>query len=338
MEQLVEQSSEKAEIMVVEDERIIAKDIKRCLQDFGYDVPAVVSSGEEALQKIKQHWPDLVLMDIVLDGDIDGIETARQIHNRYDIPIIYLTAYTDEEILRRAKRAEPFGYIIKPFGDRELYSSIEMALYKHKKEKNLRVSEKWLSHALKSIGEAIIATDSKGNIVFMNPVAQWMTGWKEEEVMNRFLLEFIHIIDRKKLTCHNPVQKVLKNKEIFTIPYENTCLLSKDGTKRSIAGCCAPIYSDTDCVMGTVLVFNDMTNRKKMEEEEIKTHKLESIKTFAHKLSHNYNNVLMTILGNITIAKIYANPEDKVFKNLTKAEQTCRDAILITERLGISQK
>ncbi|MFQ5965958.1 MAG: response regulator [Candidatus Scalinduaceae bacterium] len=125
----------KAKIMIVEDEWITADDIKMSLQSLGYTVSSVASSGKEAIQKAEEDRPDLVLMDIVLQGEMDGIEAANQIHSCYDIPIIYLTAYADEKVLERAKITEPFGYIVKPFINEDLKIAIEIALYKHKAEK-----------------------------------------------------------------------------------------------------------------------------------------------------------------------------------------------------------
>ncbi len=134
----------KTKILVVEDEGIIARDLQNVLTGLGYVVSAVVSSGEAAVEQAAQTRPDLVLMDIVLDGEIDGIEAAEQIRIRFDIPVIFLTAYADEKMLKRAKVTEPFGYLLKPFEDRELSTNIEMALYKHQMEKKLRESEKQL--------------------------------------------------------------------------------------------------------------------------------------------------------------------------------------------------
>ncbi|MCK4940894.1 response regulator, partial [candidate division WOR-3 bacterium] len=128
----------KAKILVVEDEKIVALDINNTLNKLGYDVPALVASGDEAIQAVKRTKPDLVLMDIVLKGDIDGIEAAEVIRHRYGTPLVFLTAYADEEILRRVKHIEPFGYILKPFQEKELYSTIEIALFKHGIEKKRR--------------------------------------------------------------------------------------------------------------------------------------------------------------------------------------------------------
>ena len=119
----------KAKVLIVEDDIIVATDIQSRLKNLGYSVYEIVSSGEKAVQKIEEHKPDLVLMDIVLKGEMDGIEAAEIIRSRFDIPVVFLTAYADEERFERAKLTIPFGYILKPFQDRDLKITIEMALY-----------------------------------------------------------------------------------------------------------------------------------------------------------------------------------------------------------------
>ncbi|MDR4505988.1 MAG: response regulator [Candidatus Scalindua sp.] len=141
----------KAKIMIVEDEWITAEDIKMSLESLGYTVTSVSSSGEEAIQNAEKGRPDLVLMDIVLKGEMDGIEAARQIRACYNIPIIYLTAYADENTLERASITEPFGYIVKPFVNEDLKISIEIALYKHRIEKERRRLIEELQGALPKI-------------------------------------------------------------------------------------------------------------------------------------------------------------------------------------------
>ena len=124
----------KTRILVVEDERIIAMDIQDRLRRWGYDVPEIAASGEEALRKTERIQPNLVLMDIKLQGNMDGIEVAKKIQKRFSIPIIYVTAYADETTMSRVKKTEPYGIILKPFGERELHSTIETVLNKLKME------------------------------------------------------------------------------------------------------------------------------------------------------------------------------------------------------------
>ena len=135
-------------IMIVEDEWVIADDIQRSLRTLGYNISSVAASGEDAIKKAGKDKPGLVLMDIVLQGEMDGVEAASQIRNLFDIPVIYLTAITDMKVLERAKVTGPFGYMIKPFEDRELQGNIEMALFKHKMEKELRQAKEEAGKAI----------------------------------------------------------------------------------------------------------------------------------------------------------------------------------------------
>jgi len=125
-------------ILVVEDESIVAKDIQVCLKRLGYDVVGVVSSGEDAVEKARELDPDLVMMDIMLKGEMSGIDAANEIRRRKDIPVIFLTAYTDRDTVDNAKESEPYGYIIKPFKEIDIQTAIEIALYKHSKESEVR--------------------------------------------------------------------------------------------------------------------------------------------------------------------------------------------------------
>ncbi len=138
-------------IMIVEDEWITAEDIRMSLQSLGYTITSMVTSGEEAIKNAEKDRPDLVLMDIMLKGEMDGIEAASQIRSSYDIPIIYLTAYADEKILERARITEPFGYIVKPFVNEDLKIAIEIALYKHRVEKERKKLIEELQDALPKI-------------------------------------------------------------------------------------------------------------------------------------------------------------------------------------------
>jgi two-component system, response regulator PdtaR len=119
-------------ILIVEDEHIVAMGIKRMLKDLGYTVTGVASSGEDAIAKAESTFPDVVLMDIMLKGDVDGVEAAKEIKEKFNIQVVYLTAYSDDKILERVKTTEPLGYIVKPFDEKDLYSNIEVALHRYK--------------------------------------------------------------------------------------------------------------------------------------------------------------------------------------------------------------
>ena len=144
-------------ILIVEDESIVAKDIQTSLTGLGYTVVGIVAFGEEAVERVGELKPDLILMDVMLKGAMDGIEAAERIRREHSVPVVYLTAYTDDDTLRRAKVTEAFGYLLKPFEDRELRTTIEMALYKHTMERKLRESREWIETTLRCISDAVIA-------------------------------------------------------------------------------------------------------------------------------------------------------------------------------------
>lgn len=179
------------QIMIVEDERIVAKDLEFRLQGLGYQIAAVASEGHDAVAKAAVARPNLVLMDIRLENGMDGIEAAEQIRARLDIPVVFLTAYADEATLARAKITEPFGYILKPFEERELQSTIEIALYRHKAEQRLRESERRYRSLVDNSQGLIWTHDLDGRILSINPAAAHLLGYEPEQVVGHDLHEFI---------------------------------------------------------------------------------------------------------------------------------------------------
>ncbi len=256
---------EPVKILIVEDESIVAEDIKRSLERFGYTVCGVVSTGRAAIKIVKEHKPDVVLMDIVLRGKTNGIKTAEDIYKDYDIPVIYLTAYADRKTLDKAKVTSPYGYILKPFEDQGLYSTIEMAIYKHQMEKKLREREAWLSTTLKSIGDAVIVADGNGCIQFMNSRAEFLTGWRLSEVKGKLLKKVIQILreDTGK-PAEDLTTQVLQKKKIVELT-SHSVLVNKAGKTVSIDVSGAPIIDDKGRILGVVLALHDITNRRKAE-------------------------------------------------------------------------
>jgi DNA-binding response OmpR family regulator len=173
------------EILIVEDEGLIALDLKKRLEQAGYKVVAVADNGEDAMLHAGNLKPDVILMDIRLRGPMDGVEIADEIRKRFYIPVIFVTAHADRETLDRARITEPFGYIVKPFHGIDFRVQIEVALWRHKMEQKLRVSQAWLSATFQNVADGLIATDEAGNIALMNRPAALLTGWDIEEAKGR---------------------------------------------------------------------------------------------------------------------------------------------------------
>jgi PAS domain S-box-containing protein len=255
-----------ARILVVEDEAVVATHISSILSALGYEVCAVVSAGEDAVRLADELNPDLVVMDVVLAGEMDGITAAKSIQSRHQIPVVFLTAFSDEDVLGRAAAAEPFGYLIKPFRERDLHSTITMALFKHRLEKELRESQEWFAGTLRSLGDAVIATDRDGRIKFINSAAEAITFITEDEARGKPLRDFFPTIcdQAPSSLCHGttPSEGLDDSPAVHM-----TCeLKTLPGFRRVIDACLTPIRGSAGEKIGSVLVFRDVTRSKSVEQ------------------------------------------------------------------------
>jgi len=245
----------RASILIVEDESIVAKDVRTRLARLGYTIAGVTATGEEAVALAGRERPGLVLMDIMLKGEMDGITAAEIIRSTLDVPVVFLTAFADDQTIQRAKITEAFGYLLKPFEERELQITIEMALYKHTMERRLRRNEQWLSVTLRSMGEGVIAGDRGGRVTFMNTVAGRLLGMTEREAVGRPLAEVWRTTEDDQQgspAAGTPGLKAL-------------LLLSADGRRIPIDANSSPLVDDAGEESGSVIVFRDVTERRLAE-------------------------------------------------------------------------
>ncbi|MDD1676645.1 MAG: response regulator [Methanomicrobiales archaeon] len=250
---------EKAKILVVEDNAVVAMEIEENLTRMNYKVTGVAATGADAIRIAADTRPNLILMDINLIGPMDGITAAGKISAFLDVPIIYLTAYSDEPTLRRAMKTQPFSYLIKPFEERELYSNIEMALYKDKIKKRVEGDEQWLSSILRSIADPVIAADSDGVVTFVNPPAAAIIGVDAERVIG----EPIQSVYRTKKGKSEPIfeEPSLRIKEkpaVVGYPM-HTILLTQGNEEVPIDSTIAYVKDGEDHIIGTVIVFRKKT-------------------------------------------------------------------------------
>jgi len=255
-----------AKIFIVEDERIIAKDIEATINALGYSCIGSALTGEEAIDRIPLLKPDLVLMDINLKGGMSGVQAVEQLKEIIDVPIVYLTAYSDEKTLDRAKRTEPYGYILKPYEERELHSTIEMALYKHKMEKQIRHNEKWYRTILENIGEGVLVTTLAGKVTFANPVSLAITGYEDHEVANASLNQFFRLEAKNDLIKHISPLELFNSSVNGKASMADIFLVHKTGKKIPIDYLITPIKNEEDATVGIIIVFRDLTDQLKSEE------------------------------------------------------------------------
>ncbi|MFD1109057.1 ATP-binding response regulator [Pseudoroseomonas ludipueritiae] len=255
-----------ARILIVEDDRVVARDLAQQLATMGHSVVGMISRGEEAVLHVVELRAELVLMDIRLEGETDGITAAQEIHDRCQIPVIFLTAYADAATVSRASRAEPFGYLLKPFEELQLSTVIELALHKHRAERQLRASEQRYATTLSSIGDGIISTDAQGRIIFMNPAAEALAGWPRPEALGRSIagvFRLAHHITGEAV--EDPVLLALRSGQAAGLP-AGTLLLTRHGRHVPVDGSGAPVLGEDGQVIGAVLVFSDMTRWREAEE------------------------------------------------------------------------
>ena len=254
-------------ILVVDDEAIVAHDISECLTNLGCEIVGTALSGPDAIEKAGRFQPDLIMMDIVLQGPMDGVEAATHIREHYDIPCVFLSAYSDPAVLARAKIASPAGYLVKPFEEAGLRSAVEIALYKVDLERALRESKEWFMTTLLSIGDGVIATTAEGRVRFMNPLAEALTGWNSTEATGRDIEEVFPIYsETTRLPVDNPVRPALLDSRLVT-SQRDTLLQRRDGTCLPIDNSATPIRSSNGHTAGAVLIFRDITQRRSVENE-----------------------------------------------------------------------
>jgi PAS domain S-box-containing protein len=244
-----------AVVLVAEDEQVVALELKDRLLRSGYRVADVAASGEEAVEATRKLRPDLILMDIKLQGEMDGIAAAEAIRKDIDVPIVYLTAFADDATLQRAKLTEPYGYILKPFQERELYVVLEVSLYRFRAERALRESEAWRLALLRSVGDGVIAAGRDGAVKFLNEVAETLTGWKESEAVGK------------------PLDDVFRTAPLHERrgePWKDLFLqvVCRDGKDHPAEARVSPIRDAAGSAVGTVCVFRDVSERKALQDRQ----------------------------------------------------------------------
>lgn len=282
---------EKTRILIVEDERLIAEDLKDTIDKIGYEVTAITGFGEEAVKIAEKKLPDLVLMDIVLKGKMDGIEAAEKIHSKFKIPIVYITAYAEDKILEQAKITEPYGYIIKPFEERELRSAIEIALYKSLAEKKIRISKEEWEATFNAISDWVCLIDLDGKILRCNEAGEELTGIPFKDMAGQTCCKLVHDSDKHLPEC--PMTKMLKSKK------KESAEIQVPNINRWFLVTIDPVFNADGKLEKAVHITRDITERKRVEEQ------LARERTLVETVNAMEDAVLVFDVDGVCI---YANP------------------------------
>lgn len=280
-----------ARILIVEDDFVVARDLRNQLQRLGYQIAGSTPRGEDAAELARSSRADLVLADIRLEGRMDGTAAAREIRRHCDIPVVFLTAYADDETLQRASLADPQGYLLKPFDESQLRTAVEIALHKHAFDRQLRASESRFAATLASIGDAVISIGSDGCIAYMNPSAECLTGVPAAQAVGRALGEVYRVgEDDTGVSLHAAPSLVLTDAGGRVLPIEQSA---------------SPLIDARGQVTGTVLVFRDLSARRAMEialrEAQAELSRASGLLTmaeFAACVAHEISQPLAAIVTN----------------------------------------
>lgn len=284
--------------MVVEDDPTMAAETVEALASIGYDVTCAVSSALEAMESAKKRRPDLVLMDISLSGDLDGIDAARMLRERFDVPVVFLSGYADYKTITRAKLAGALGYLVKPFRWKELEGAVEVGLFRHQLECELRDRERWLSTTLQAVGDAAVAVDGDGRVAFMNAIAEELIKQPEAAVRGRPLSSLLHLLNENtREPIADPVPRALQAGALTRLPLNVAAVTG--GREVPVAYSVAPMSDDQGKICGAVAVIKDLTEQRQAQQQVAVADRLASLGVVTAGIAHEINNPLTYVLGNI---------------------------------------
>jgi|GEM_PF-3002310 len=313
----------KVKILVVEDEAFIGFDIQESLRLLGYDVPDIVIRGEDALDAVQKEKPDIILMDIYLQGSLDGIQAAKIIRDRDNIPVIYLTAYSDSTLLKKAQETTPYGYLLKPFDSQQARASIEMALAKHALEESLKYSE-WTENALlNATTDSLFLINEDGAIITLNEAMAKRIGKPVGEILG---LQYLN----PQVAAVIPIRKEDIDAAIrLNAPFRQEKEYNGGWFDISIY----PVHEKPGKSPDLAIYCHDITLHKEAVENQLKIAKLESLGLLAGGIAHQFNNILTKVLGNISLVQPLVRDSTEASARLFAAAEEVYHARQLTGRL-----
>lgn len=303
--------NKKIKILIVEDESIVGIDLKHTLVRLNYQVIDVVRSGENAIEKAIEERPDIILMDIMLGGKINGIEAVHRIKQKIDVPVIYLTAYADEKTIQSAKLTDPSGYIMKPFDERSLHSSIEIALYKHKTNMKLKKNEERY-RALVELSPIAIGIHSEGKVAYVNSAALKLFGAKsEQELIGKPIMDLVFPSFRDLV--QERVKRATVDKENLEAIEEK--LLRLDGKELDVEVTAIPTeFGGKDAVQVVIRDINEVKKKERIHQTTVKI--LQSV-NLSQSLDQQYSYLHKTLMDFIEIKNVCFAFYDKITNRIS---------------------
>jgi len=286
-------------ILIAEYDMSAAQELRERLEGLGYRVVDIASSSAEVLHKTEKLRPEIVLMNVRLKGKKDGIQTGNLLHALHDTPIVYMVDYSSQATIRHAAATGPFGYIFRPFDEKQIFATIETALIRHRLERELQQSKQWLNTLLTSIGDGVIATDEQGLVRFINPIAMELTGWDHTNAIGKSLYEIFLLVDEasRELVDISGIQDK-KPRADSKRGIEGLLLPRSGGLPVPIEANATSIHDGKGKVYGMVLAFRDVTQqREAMQEIRRQANRAEVLMQVASQL--NAQIELETVLNTI---------------------------------------
>ena len=331
----------KAGILIVEDSFIVAYHLQATLESEGYAVLNKCDSAESALEFVAHTRPDLVLMDIMLSGEMDGVEAASILKSNYDIPVVYITALTDKDTIGRAKITEPYGFLTKPFEDREIFTVIEMALYKHDIESQLKQSENRYFSTVNSISDSVITVDRAYCISYMNPSAEAVTQWILRDAIGKSVMEVLNLRNDFTQEKHvNPIQCSMGQGNLNRMP-DDLVVIGQKGLEIPIGeSSLSPLLDNKGNFIGLIIVFKNLTERIAHNKlvQEMERHQMAALiegqERERARIAKDLHDGLGQMLNAIKMTVGMMNPELTDTVGLSRQlDEAIQESIRISENL-----
>jgi CheY-like chemotaxis protein len=328
----------RAQILIVEDEAIVSLDIKRTLTNAGYEVCHVAASAEDALRSMESALPDLVLMDIHIKGKTDGVETAEKIRQKFQVPVIFVTAHADNATLERAKSAQPFGYIVKPISKLSLTSTVEIALHKNEIDKRLTEHRAWMATVLGGIPDAVIVTDIHGKVEFANPAAERLLGRRQSSLVLRDVVSLVPLSSPEvtELTSEALQNAIVSGS--FELPRETSLLVPGTTERIPIEGQVAISYVGHRTA-GAIFTLRDASKREQEDMQIRQQQKMLALGELATDISQSFHGLFEVISSSNSRLKHYVESsprakEGNILHEMESVQRASKTGMLMAGQLA----